>query len=347
MWLTLGITSGVVAAIAIAIVIVPGKDELEPPKPVVPVAPAPVIGPANPHTVSSIEQSVVDSCDPTKIRNLVQLFNEEAKHFAAVRAGNAYQKKCARSPRLDWDILYAYEQMKEWREASKITDRLLREDPTDSDFWWWRGKVRRHLANHEGALVDLRQSLSQSTEHSNGVQIDHVDAVAKPLDTRCETAFGLRWLAGLGVELSTAAERQMLEVYFESDCKRLDGTGEFSWSTDALKRPKLSGAIGTSKKLVVMIDSGIGTTLVRDTVADQLALARGNEHEVMTPTGLGKGHLSSTTISIGKATAADVPVAIVDKLPEGVDVVIGLSFLWRFDVALDGETYRATPSRHE
>ena len=349
-WISVGITTGVVAAVAVAVVVMPiGNDAKATPKPA-DVKP-PVIGPA-PKPDTSFDDQVIASCDPQKIENLVDVYKEERKWAAAIRAGELYQKKCPRHSKLDWDILYAEERLEHWDKAEVIVERLMKEDPTDTDFWWWRGKVRRHLGKHAAAVVDLRQSLSWSTSNSNGVQIDHLDKAATEIDRRCEAAFGLRWLANIGMELSRSAEREMLETYFAGDCKKLDGTGELAWKSEPLKRPKITGTIN-GKKLTMMIDRNLGTTLVRRSAADKLELVLDEgvpPVDVKTPTGIAPGTLAVAAVSAGKAKAADVPVAIVEELPEGIDAVIGLSFLWRFDVQLsdeDGESFKLTPSRHE
>lgn len=210
------------------------------------------------------------------------------------------------------------------------------------DFWWWRGKTRRYTGEHERALADLRQSLVEADANSNGVQIDHLAASAAALGRPCETAFSLRWLRNAGVDLRRAAERQYREAYLAGGCEQLDGKGTLTWSADAMKPTKLAGKLGT-KAIKVLIDPSLGTTLVRRAVAEELGLAQGATVELMTPTGLGTGTASSVAIAVGKASADEVPVALVDELPAGVDAVVGLSFLWRFRVELTETGYQATP----
>jgi hypothetical protein len=292
----------------------------------------------DPDAPTQAELEVLASCNPERMRNLVQGFNTDRQYTAAIRAGTAFQKKCKRVSVLDWDILYALEAVERWKESEAITDRLVKEDPSDSDYWWWRAKDRRHTGNNEGAVVDVRQSLVDATSRSNGVQVDHLDGAAKLIKRRCETAFALRWLANVGVDLLDSAKRQFNEVYLDEGCKKLDGHGTLAWTTSGMKRTKLEGKIGGGgKKLVVMIDGGLGTTLVRADIADAAKLARGAPIEVLTPTGLGAGAASAVDVFVGTASALDVPIAIVDKLPEGIDVVIGLSFLWRFEVKRDDD----------
>jgi hypothetical protein len=287
------------------------------------------------------EREALAACDFGKMQATIEQYNTDRHYLASVRGGTAYQSKCKRAPRLDWDILYALEALDRWKEAEAISDRLVKEQPTDSDYWWWRAKDRRHLGQNERAVADLRQSLTDAGPSSNGVQVDHMEAAAKPIDRPCETAFALRWLANLGVDLVESAKRQFNEIFLDAHCRRLDGHGTLTWAASGMKRTKLDGKIG-DRKIVVMIDGGLGTTLVRSDVADAAKLARGAQVDVLTPTGVGVGAASTADVFAGAASALEVPVAIVDKLPEGIDAVVGLSFLWRFEVKADGDKNHAT-----
>jgi hypothetical protein len=344
----IAIAGGVALAVVTVIVVVvatQGGEKTEPkPKPmskgdIVEAMPPPP--PVDKNAVTPAETQAITSCDAEAIRDVVKAYNHDSAFVASVRAGESYQKKCTRSSLLDWDILYAHEHLEHWKESEAITDRLVKEKPGDSDFWWWRGQDRGKLGNHEAALVDLRQSLADADDRSNGVQIDPIDRSAKPLGRRCETAFGLRWLSNVGVELNDSAQRQFSEAYLAGDCAKLDGKGQLAFAASGMKRTKLDGKLA-GKKIAVMIDRGLGTTLVRREVADAAKLARGTDVEVMSPTGLATGATSTTDLNVGAASAPQVPIAIVDKLPDGVDAVIGMSFLWRFDVKRDGESFRAT-----
>jgi hypothetical protein len=311
---------------------------------------APPSAPIDRDAPSPAETAAIADCDAANLGRTVEEYNRENAYRATVRAVNAYQAKCPRASHVDWDLLYALEQLKRWKEAEAVSDRLLKEDPSDTDFWWWRGKDRRYMGAHERAVADLRQSLAGATASSNGIQIDYLDASSKELKRRCETAFALRWLATKGVELRDSAQREFNEVYIGEDCVKIDGRGEVTWSASGMKRTKLKGTIGSNNKpIVVMIDPGLGTTLVRAQIADERKLARGEQVDLLLPTGLGTGIATSADLAVGGASARDVPMAIVDKLPDGVDVVAGLSFAWRFDVQLsvDGDRYIAKTPKQE
>lgn len=279
------------------------------------------------------ETTAIEKCDVRRILEVTQDYNKLRKFAGTVRASTAYQQKCEHSYALDWKLFFAHEQLKQWNAAVAVATGLVVHEPNDDDFWWWRGKARSFAGEHEAAIVDLRQSLADADADNNGIQVSHIERSAKALGQPCEHAFALRWLAQVGVALRSSAERELQQSYLGNECDKLDGRGAFAWSTDGkpLSRAKIKGSVA-GKAIQFTIDRYLGTTLVTRDFAAAASLPRGTEVDVMLPTGLGKGALSSADIVVGTARASAVPVVIVDKLPQGIDAVLGLSFLWRFDV---------------
>jgi hypothetical protein len=280
------------------------------------------------------ETQAIDECDAARLGSIVEAYNHDRKFAASVRAATQFAAKCKRGADVDYAVLYALEHLERWKEAEALADKLLRAEPGDADYWWWRGSDRDHLGQHARAVVDIRQSLADADARSNGVQIDPLGRAGRSAGQPCEAAFGLRWLAGAGVDLADSAKREMVEQLLANDCNKLDGKGQLAW-TAGTRRTKLAGTVA-GKRVTVLIDVGLGTTLVRGESTD------GERVDVRTPTGLGTGVASTMDVSVGGARAPAVPVVIVDSLPDGIDAVVGLSFLWRFDVKRDGDGFRAT-----
>lgn len=295
---------------------------------------------------SAMETAAIEKCDQERILNIAKTYSQDDKWHAVVRASEAFQKKCEHSHLLDWKLFYALEQLKRWKEAAAVATTMIVHEPNDTDFWWWRGKARSFSGEHEGAIVDLRQSLADADADSNGVQIGHLQRAATAVKQGCEHAFSLRWLSTVGVELRSSSEREFHQSYLANECEKLDGRGTFKWKTADLSRGKLKGTVGGTA-VQFMLERTLGTTLVTTAFADKLSLPRGTEVEVMLPTGLGKGVTSSADVVVGAARATAVPLVIVEKLPEGYDAVLGLSFLWRFKVEPTDDGYVAKPPVHD
>ncbi|MEJ7599340.1 MAG: hypothetical protein WKG01_15645 [Kofleriaceae bacterium] len=163
------IAASVTASLAIGVTAFVLTREPPPAQPTAPAIPAPP-------TMTLPETRSIETCDPAGIIETVRSYNRASKFRDAARAGATYQATCRVSHGLDWSLYYAYEQLAQWPEAERVTNRLVADVPDDNDFLWWRGKARRYQGKHVAAVFDLRQSLSDVTEHANGIQIDHLAA---------------------------------------------------------------------------------------------------------------------------------------------------------------------------
>ncbi|MEJ7599345.1 MAG: retropepsin-like aspartic protease [Kofleriaceae bacterium] len=140
------------------------------------------------------------------------------------------------------------------------------------------------------------------------------------------------------------ARRQRRELYLAHGCAQLDGKGTFSWTPDRDRLGALHGTIaGRSARLAV--DPGLGSSLISRRFATELGIAGGPPIDVRGPTGPVTGAPATVELQIGGARARDVAVAVVDALPEDLDGVIGLDFLWRFEITDDRGRLRAAPPR--
>jgi clan AA aspartic protease (TIGR02281 family) len=102
-------------------------------------------------------------------------------------------------------------------------------------------------------------------------------------------------------------------------------------------RAEINGVTG-----VFIIDTGASYVSIRTNFAERAKIPRdGNEIKLATANGLAKGKLSKAdTVSLGKLVAKDVPVVVqaVDEksFGPGVDGLLGLSFLSRFEMQVAG-----------
>ena len=90
-----------------------------------------------------------------------------------------------------------------------------------------------------------------------------------------------------------------------------------------------------------VLDTGASYTSVKSTFADRAHIPQTDTSEItlMTANGSAKARLSKADkVALGKLTAINVPVAVQDvdekSYGPGVDGLLGMSFLSRFDVQM-------------
>lgn len=274
-------------------------------------------------------------CEPALVRKLVKEENRQKKFADAVDDANAYLAKCDDFPRLRWDLLYALQQLGRYPEAIKQETILLTRDPYDSDFWWWRGEDRGKSHQDALALADYRQSFANS-EDSGGSRfaaariLDVVEAAQRP----CEGVAALHFFIDVhGGEITGGLQDRVDELNRTGGCDALHGVGDASLPSLAKGAPKVDVVIGGVKGRF-QVDERCGTTAIGKTFAAKAGVTGVAGAAPIDTIAIGAIHAgapATVDIAVGKASAPKVEVAIVDDLPD-VDGVIGLSFLWRFDL---------------
>jgi predicted aspartyl protease len=150
---------------------------------------------------------------------------------------------------------------------------------------------------------------------------------------RCE---GIAALLHLMDENPEAAEgwagASLSELQVGADCAKTSGRGKatLSIASDASVRAQVeidrkkgrflvhpTGYVTITKAFAEKIGLKASDTAVDVRVAERVVSAR---------------VAIADRIAVGKSSAERVPVAIVDELPEDIDGLLGLSYLWRFRI---------------
>jgi predicted aspartyl protease len=275
-------------------------------------------------------------CAQGLVRKLVKEQNRQKKFAGAVDDANAYLARCDDYPRLRWDLLYALQQLERYPEAIKQETTLLTRDPYDSDFWWWRGEDRGKSHQEALALADYRQSFANS-EDADGSRfaaariLDVVEAAGRP----CEGVAAMSFFVDVhGGSLGSGLQDRKDELDRTAGCAARHGTGDVTLPSQAKGPAKVEVTIGGATGRF-QLDERCGTTAITKAFAAQAGVVASSPAPAIDTIAIGairSGAAATADVALGDAKAPAVDLAIVDVLPDGLDGVIGLSLLWRFDL---------------
>ena len=269
-------------------------------------------------------------CDHDANFDLVDYLIAQKRFDVAATAAAAAVKRCGPLGQMRWRLSFSLTQLHRWREATAVTSELIAEKPQDTDFWWWRGEDHAGGNQLELALVDFRQSIANSRSPRQAeFALVKLDVLADEPPQRCERARAWRYYA------------RSLGGYYTREERAGDAACD-ARSRGRAKLPldgSLTAKLG-SIKADLAFDPRAGTTILSRELAKRAGI---------TPTA---GDATTTLwaqqvvisgvpahapqITVGGATAEDVAVLVTDD-PAAGDGVIGLSFLWHFDIATDAK----------
>lgn len=271
-------------------------------------------------------------CDRKVIRKLVDALGRADRHQEVVDHSTSFFAKCGPYPRLEWSVVHALQKLGRHAEAAKHSTVLIDDNPFDSDFWWWRGEDRVRANQPALGLADYRQSLANS-QSDNGARFATariLDAAAGA-DRPCEGVFGVRlFVEHFGGTVASSLERRAAGMASDGGCPAQEGQGaaRFTRGTDAELRAAVT--IGAAEGQFI-VDPRAGTTVLSSAFAARAgATGAGAAASSVAGNVVRTGPLATVAVTVGAASAAEVEVLIADKLPDGVDGYLGLSFLWRF-----------------
>lgn len=298
--------------------------------------PPPDAAPADkdPYIAALREQRDLAPCDKVIVRKLADELARANRYAEVVDDANRFFAKCGPFPRLEWQVVYALQQLGRFAEAVKHETVLVEDDPFDSDFWWWRGEDRaRSGGGHEGeALADYRQSFANSFDAGAArFAAGRILEVAGPAGQPCEGVFALDlFVESLGGQLGDDTTRRVRGLDQSARCDERRGTGAALLPPDLSMRVKVTvgGAEGS-----FAIDPRCGTTILATAFAQRAGVAPRPGPPIQTAAlgAVQSGPAASARFAIDRAQAAAVEVVIVDGLPPDLDGVLGLSFLWLFE----------------
>ncbi|HUQ04672.1 MAG TPA: hypothetical protein VM261_19360 [Kofleriaceae bacterium] len=298
-------------------------------------------GEQDPYIQTLRETRDLAPCDQEAVRKLVLELMELHRYGDAVDDATGYFAKCDDFPRLRSNVIYALHQLGRNAEAIKHETALITRDPYDSDYWWWRAEDLGRGGEHARALTDYRQSIANS-DGAGGSRF----AIARILDTAgpaghpCEAVAAIDYFASYHQgEPSSDLVARTRGLDQTSSCERTKGTGKQALpppdSDNVQMKVKIGEVEGT-----FLIETRCGTTIVTTAFAQLAAIAprQGPPVETIAVGAIRKGPPAVATLVLGGATAPETELVIADGLPAGVDGVIGLSALWKFNLVLDEDT---------
>lgn len=299
----------------------------------------------DPQVWLTLDQLKRESCDQKSIDDLALLLDKLGYRREAARGQYNFVKRCGAPVLALQKSVITLLKLTDYPEAVEVADEFVRRAPASRDAYYFRGVAFEGVGDFRRAIADYANTIELSTDKTkigSHVFTRMANAYAKT-GQFCEAMTPiLTWVAIDPVRRDNSASQKLIADYEQQ--------GNCATSTEIQKeryalrgehrvviaKVDVNGVVG-----VFVIDTGASYVSMKSQFADRAKIAHANAGEIKlaTANGLAKGKLAKAdTISLGKLRATNVPVVVQDvddkSYGTGVDGLLGLSFLSRFEVQM-------------
>lgn len=113
----------------------------------------------NPHLAALRHKVLAERCDKRATLEYEEALLADTQWRAALADSDEFFGKCGDWYRLRWVRYGAHEHLNEHAAAIDEATRLIAHDPTDHDYYWWRGIAYEELGNDDAAIADYKKTL--------------------------------------------------------------------------------------------------------------------------------------------------------------------------------------------
>lgn len=298
----------------------------------------------DPQVWMTLDRLKRESCDQTSLNNLALLLDKLGYRREAATSQYIFVKRCG-APLLalhkSIDLLL---KLSDYAMAVEVADEFIRRAPTNHDAHYLRGVAFEGAGDYRRALVDYADAIelfsADRTQISSGVFLRMANVYAK-LGQFCEAATPIStWVAIDPVRRDNSRSQKIIADYErQGNCTKSDGFQKERFALRGESRVVVAKAEINGVKGTFIIDTGASYVSISSAFARRAKIATDGAHEITLSTANGPAKAKLTradAVVLGKLRASGVPVAVqdIDSYGHGVDGLLGLSFLSRFEVSM-------------
>jgi clan AA aspartic protease (TIGR02281 family) len=296
-----------------------------------------------------------EPCNRTLATQLVDVLLDQAEYGSIISFSDQTETKCGPNEELLVAVFTARLRSSNFVGAERTADKLVAEYPADPNVYGWRAQPREKRNNFAGAYADMRTALSLFLDPSDVALSVYYDLarLAAKAGHPCEAVVTLRDYIAFDPEKRRTQQLTTLMRGWQQDgsCAPLSGTGSALLRFDPNATAIIVSVEVNGVPARMIVDTGASRTALSKQLASRAGIEPSGPQGAVVTTPMGKTWLPggrADHISLGGARLSDVPVFIQNSASgsfgDGVDGLLGLSFLGNFHVRISGGALELRPT---
>ncbi|KRR23658.1 hypothetical protein CQ14_32060 [Bradyrhizobium lablabi] len=305
----------------------------------------PVRAARDPYVWLRLEELKREPCDQKSIGDLAVALDKAGYRREAANGLYKFVMHCGAPATALHRSIDIYLRLTDYPKAVEVADEFIRRAPTNREAHYLRGVALEGAGDHQRALVDFANAIELFGSDKKGISsrvFMHMAAAYAALNRFCEAAAPINmWVA---FDPATRDNSQTQKIIADYEAKgNCTPSKEFQKESYPLRgqnvvtvKVEINGVRG-----LFILDTGATYVAMKSNFADRakISLAGAGDITVATANGLIQAKLTKADkVTLGKLTATNVPVAVQNtdakSYGAGVDGLLGMSFLSRFEVQM-------------
>ncbi len=286
-------------------------------------------------------------CDEQAIVTVVATLTSAAQNRKISDLTEAYFAECGIVEKLMRNKISADMSINEYQRAERTAKQIVDRFPNVPDHWAWLSTAREKQGNLDGAISAYRHALSLFPEPSKVIRSDfyRLSRLLELQGRYCEASEPLKQYISYDPQkrMSTDVTSLLENLEKKGDCKNeLKSPSTVRVMSIAQDGAIIITALINGKQAKLLVDTGASYVYLNRSFALGAGIPIKPGDTIVSLNANGKVISNSSRIStlqVGGATAKGVTCAVqsigVPPL-EGIDGLLGLSFLSRFKFSVDG-----------
>jgi clan AA aspartic protease (TIGR02281 family) len=318
-----------------------------------------IVGPGALAHLDSVSNELVqrlngEPCNQALAYQLATNLFQQDEYKALVILSQNQTRQCGADDRLLPLVFPAQMGLSDFIGAEKTANSIIIQFPADPSAFGWRSQAREKQGNFPGAYLDMQKALLLFPDPSVIAEQVYYDTarLAAKSGHPCDAVLTLRDF--IAYDAHARRDQQistlMQDWQKQGNCPPLSGTGNATLRYNANAAGIIVPVEVNGFQTHMLLDTGATRTFISSSFAKQAGIEKLDLQGDIVSTANGNTTVMTgraEKISIGGANLKNVPVYIQNSnsaaLGEGIDGLLGLSFLGNFQVHIANGTLELKP----
>ena len=290
---------------------------------------------------AALKDLINSLCDKTAVFRLSKELAKLGERRAAANALLGFADACPNSEgelSAAANVLFG---MGDYAAVIPVADRLVAQRPNLGQYYYVRGQALNYVGRSREAVEDISSAIALFDNIKLvSSQAFQLLASAYAADAKfCQAMTAIQtYVYADAQKRDTAATRKLIGDYAAK------GACDIGYAEGTEIVPRVRQDVTLAKVMIngvkgtFVIDTGASVVTVDAAFAEKAKVTSQNSRKIITHTANGTAEATLTTagsVQLGKVRAENVSMAIISKpIGNGIDGLLGMSFLARFDVTL-------------